>query len=71
MGQTLLLGNRVAAGGLSHGQEVGSSTEEGDKNGFEIQKSRRDRVLEEESKKAHLRDSNIDNNGPHLECVMG
>ena len=51
--------------------EVGSSSKEGDKNGFEIQKSRRDRVLEEESKKAHLRDINIDNKGPHLECEMG
>ena len=71
VGQTPLFGNRAAAGGLSHGREVGSSSKEGDKNGFEIQKSWRDRVLEEERKKAHLRDSNIDNNGPHLECVMG
>ena len=71
MGQTPLFGNRAAAGGLSHGQEVGSSSKEGDKNGFKIQKSRRDRVLEEKSKKDHLRDINVDNNRPHLECVMG
>ena len=71
VGQTLLFGNQAVARGLSHGQEVGSSTKEGDKNGFEIQKRRRDRVLVEESKKAHLRDINIVNNGPHLECVMG
>ena len=70
VGQTPLFGNGAAAGDLSQGQEVGSSSKEGDKNGFEIQKSRRDRVLEEESK-AHLKDINIDNNGPHLECVMG
>ena len=37
VGQTLLLGNRAVADGLSQGQKCGSSSKEGDKYGFEIQ----------------------------------
>ena len=54
VGQTLLLGNCAVANGLSQGQKCGSSSKEGDKYGFEIQNNRGVRVLEEESKKAHL-----------------
>ena len=70
VGHRSYLGNCDAAGSLSRCQMCGASSKAGAKQIFEFQNDLRVRGRKEEPKSTHLRDTNRERNGPHLECVV-
>ena len=70
VGHRSYMGNCDATGSLSWCQMRGASSKAGAKQIFEFQNDLRVRGRKEEPKSTHLRDTNRERNGPHLECVV-